>query len=171
MEVQEKMTNRLVKAFQEKKNNILNIYFTAGYPELNDTVKILKTLQKSGADIVEIGIPFSDPMADGPTIQESSDKALKNGMTLKLLFDQLKDIRKDVNMPIVLMGYLNTVMQFGIENFCTRAKEVGIDGVILPDMPVEEYNLIYRKVFESAGLSFIFLVTPKSCNLEISSTD
>lgn len=171
MEVQEKVDNRLTRKFSEKNNGLLNIYFTAGFPSLNDTVKILKSLEKAGADIVEIGIPFSDPMADGPTIQASGDKALANGMTLKILFDQLKDIRKEVQIPILLMGYLNPVMQYGIENFIKKSAEVGVDGVILPDLPVEEYEAVYRSKFEAAGLSFIFLITPQTLPERISLID
>jgi tryptophan synthase alpha chain len=162
MEVREKIKNRLTATFDQKKNNLLNIYFTAGFPALEDTGVILKALEKAGADIVEIGMPFSDPMADGPTIQESGDQALSNGMSLKKLFAQLKDIRKEVKIPILLMGYLNTVMQYGIENFIKKAAEVGVDGVILPDLPVAEYQEIYRDVFEAHNLSFIFLVTPQT---------
>lgn len=162
MEVMDKVNNRLIQVFKEKKNNLLNIYFTAGFPELNDTTRILKILDKSGADVVEIGIPFSDPMADGPIIQASGDKALENGMTLKLLFEQLKDIRKEVKLPILLMGYLNPVLQYGIEEFCKKASEVGVDGVILPDMPLDEYQDKWRSVFEAHNLSFIFLVTPQT---------
>src|SRR6185295_20274874 len=117
--------NRIDKLFREKKN-ILSVYFTAGFPKVNDTVRIIHALQSSGADMIEIGIPFSDPLADGPTIQQSSDTALKNGMTLKLLFDQLKDIRNTIHIPLILMGYLNPVLQFGVENFCRQAAAIGI---------------------------------------------
>jgi tryptophan synthase alpha chain len=154
--------NRIDQLFQSKKENILSIYFTAGHPSLNDTVEIIKTLEKSGVDMIEIGMPFSDPMADGPVIQQSSLKALNNGMTLKLLFEQLKDIRKEVKIPLLLMGYLNPVFRFGIENFCKKCKEVGIDGLILPDLPIDEYEETYKPVFEANGVYNIFLVTPQT---------
>ena len=154
--------NRIDQLFQKKKENVLSIYFTAGHPELNNTVEIIKALEKSGADMIEIGMPFSDPMADGPVIQQSSLKALNNGMTLKLLFEQLKNIRKEVKIPLLLMGYLNPVFRFGIEAFCVKCKEVGIDGLILPDLPIDEYEQTYKPIFETNGLSNIFLVTPQT---------
>jgi tryptophan synthase alpha chain len=154
--------NRITELFQKKQKNILSIYFTAGHPGLNDTVPIIKALEKSGVDMIEIGMPFSDPMADGPVIQQSSLKALNNGMTLKILFEQLKDVRKDVKIPLVLMGYLNPVFRFGIENFCAKCKEVGIDGLILPDLPLDDYESKYTSVFEAADLYNIFLVTPQT---------
>ena len=132
--------NRIDELFQTKQKNILSIYFTAGHPRLNDTVSIIKALEKSGVDMIEIGMPFSDPMADGPVIQQSSLKSLNNGMTLNILFSQLKNIRKEVKIPLLLMGYLNPVFRFGIEDFCAKCKEVGIDGVILPDLPIEDYE-------------------------------
>jgi tryptophan synthase alpha chain len=162
METKTTIDNRITKLFETKKEGILNIYFTAGFPKLEDTVTIIKALEKAGADMVEIGMPFSDPLADGPTIQESSLVALKNGMTLKNLFEQLKDIRKEVKIPLLLMGYVNPVMQFGFENFCKKANEVGIDGVILPDLPMQEYNEFYKNLFESNNLSNIFLITPNT---------
>jgi tryptophan synthase alpha chain len=162
MEVQAKISNRLTALFEKKDKNILSIYFTAGFPKIDDTVTIIKSLEESGVDIVEIGMPFSDPLADGPTIQQSSQAALKNGMNMKLLFEQLKDIRSQVKIPLLLMGYLNPVMQYGIENFCRKAQETGIDGVILPDLPVEEYVESYKELFESYNLSNIFLITPNT---------
>lgn len=153
--------NRLSHIFATKKN-ILNIYFTAGFPNLEDTTLIIKALQDSGADMIEIGMPFSDPLADGETIQKSSQKAIDNGMTLHLLFDQLKDIRKKVDIPLLLMGYLNTVLQFGIEKFCKQCEEIGIDGVILPDLPMTEYLEDYQPLFETHGLANIFLITPQT---------
>lgn len=171
METKTQVSNRITNLFKTKRENILNIYFTAGFPELNDTLTILKALEKSGADIVEIGMPFSDPLADGPTIQESSEIALHNGMTMKVLFEQLKDIRKEVKVPILLMGYLNPVMQFGVENFCKKAGEIGIDGIILPDLPIEEYNEQYRDVFEANNLSNIFLVTPNTSDARMKLID
>lgn len=154
--------NRINQLFQQKKNNILSIYFTAGHPTLDSTVEVIKTLEKSGVDMIEIGMPFSDPLADGPVIQGSSTKALKNGMSIKLLFEQLKQIRKEVNIPLLLMGYINPVYQFGIENFCKKCKEVGIDGVILPDLPLSEYQEQYQPYFEANNLRFIFLITPQT---------
>jgi tryptophan synthase alpha chain len=156
------ISNRLTALFEQKKNNLLNIYFTAGFPHLEDTVTIINALEKAGADMVEIGMPFSDPLADGPTIQESSQVALENGMTMKKMFQQLEGIRAKVNIPIMLMGYLNPVMQYGIENFCKKAQEVGIDGVILPDLPFDEYNEKYAHIFKAANLCNIFLVTPET---------
>jgi tryptophan synthase alpha chain len=154
--------NRIDQLFQTKKQNVLSIYFTAGHPGLNDTVPIIKALEKSGVDMIEIGMPFSDPMADGPVIQQSSQKALVNGMSLKILFEQLKNIRLEVKIPLLLMGYLNPVLQFGIENFCKKCREVGIDGLILPDLPLEEFAEIYNSIFEQNGLHNIFLVSPQT---------
>lgn len=162
--------NRINKLFTEKKN-ILSIYYTAGFPNLNDTVTILKSLEKAGADIVELGMPFSDPLADGPTIQDSSLVALNNGMSIKVLFEQLKDVRKEVSIPIVLMGYINPVHKFGIEKFAKKCQEVGVDGVIIPDLPFDEYNEKYKTIFEAAGVSNIFLVTPQSPEARIRAID
>lgn len=131
--------NRINRLFQNKSRNILSIYFTAGYPSVDSTVPVIRALAKAGVDMIEIGMPFSDPMADGPVIQSSSNKALKNGMSLKLLFDQLKNIRKEVEIPLLLMGYLNPVLQYGVEKFCSDCKTTCIDGIILPDLPLEEY--------------------------------
>ncbi|MDR1811034.1 MAG: tryptophan synthase subunit alpha, partial [Prevotella sp.] len=130
--------NRIEQLFANKQNNILSVYFTAGYPHLNDTCPIIGELEANGIDLIEIGIPFSDPMADGPTIQASGTAALKNGMTLKLLFEQLKDIRQTVSIPLILMGYLNPIMQFGFAHFCARCKDTGIDGLIIPDLPFDD---------------------------------
>jgi tryptophan synthase alpha chain len=159
--------NRINQLFQIKKNNILSVYFTAGHPQLNSTSTILEQLQVSGADMVEIGMPFSDPLADGPVIQDSSTQALKNGMSIKLLFEQLKEIRKTVNIPLLLMGYINPVQHFGIENFCRKCKETGIDGVILPDLPMDEYRELYQKYFDEFDLKFIFLITPQTSDERI----
>lgn len=163
--------NRIDRLFQEKKNNILSIYFTAGHPQVNSTPEILVQLEKSGVNMVEIGMPFSDPLADGPVIQDSSTKALKNGMNLKLLFEQLKDIRSKVNMPLLLMGYLNPVLHFGVENFCAKCKETGIDGVILPDLPLDEYEQHYKAIFDKYDLRFIFLITPQTSDDRIRMID
>ncbi|BDD09830.1 tryptophan synthase alpha chain [Fulvitalea axinellae] len=152
--------NRIDKLFQEKQNNILAVYFTAGYPGLGDTTKVLRSLADSGADIIEVGIPYSDPVADGPTIQASGQQALDNGMNLKLLLEQLADIRQHTQTPIVLMGYFNTVLVYGVERFCMKCKEVGVDGLILPDLPVEEYKEKYADMFAEYGLCNILLISP-----------
>jgi tryptophan synthase alpha chain len=154
--------NRIDQLFQKKKNNILSVYFTAGFPTLNNTVEIISELEKSGADLVEIGMPFSDPLADGPVIQQSSQKALGNGMSIRLLFEQLAEIRKEITIPLILMGYLNPVLQYGMENFLKKAKETGIDGLILPDLPLKEYLQLYREMFETAGIHNIMLISPQT---------
>lgn len=156
------MQNRINNLFSNSNKKVLSIYFTAGFPELNDTGLILQSLQDSGADLVEIGMPFSDPLADGPTIQESNQTALDNGMSLKLLFRQLAGIRDNISIPIILMGYLNPVLQYGIENFCKKCNEIGIDGIILPDLPMQEYLENYQEIFTKYGLKNIFLITPQS---------
>ena len=156
------MENRITALFGRKDKNILSVYFTAGYPELNDTTTIIAELEKNGADLIEIGMPFSDPVADGPVIQQSSEIALKNGMTINLLFRQLTEIRKSVSIPLILMGYLNPVMQYGIEDFCRKCREIGIDGTIIPDLPIEIYEAEYKDIFEENSLSNIFLDTPKT---------
>ena len=165
------VTNRIQKLFFEKNKNILNIYCTAGFPELDDTVKVLSSLQKNGADMVEIGMPYSDPLADGPVIQQSSAIALQNGMTIEKLLTQLKNCRKDFHLPLILMGYLNPVMQYGIEKFCKQAKEVGVDGVILPDLPIYEYENEYKRYFDENDLEFIFLITPETSEERIKKID
>jgi tryptophan synthase alpha chain len=154
--------NRIDELFRQKKNNVLNIYYTAGFPQLNDTMVILENLQKAGADMVEIGIPFSDSLADGPVIQESNQQALKNGMSLKLLFEQIKDFRQTIHIPVILMGSLNPVLQFGMENFVQTCKHTGIDGIILPDLPVAEYEKHYRELFENHDVHAVFLITPET---------
>lgn len=156
------MQNRINKLFEAKKENILSVYFTAGFPQLNDTKTIICELEKNGVDLIEIGIPFSDPTADGPTIQRSSEKALKNGMTLSLLFEQLKDIRQEVSIPLILMGYFNPVYQYGVDRFCHKCAEIGIDGAILPDLPLNEYETSFKTYFEKAGLHNILLITPQT---------
>jgi tryptophan synthase alpha chain len=163
--------NRLQNLFKNKTNNLLSIYFTAGYPELSSTVAIAEALEKSGADFLEIGFPYSDPVADGPTIQHSSEIALENGMTLHVLFEQLKDLRKTVSIPILLMGYVNPIVQYGVENFCKKAAEVGVDGVIVPDLPMYEYEALYSKYFIDNNLSNIFLVTPQTTEDRIRKID
>jgi tryptophan synthase alpha chain len=159
--------NRLQKLFSEKRNNILSVYLTSGYPELNDTVTVIKSLANAGVDFIEVGLPFSDPVADGPTIQRSSEIALENGMSTHLLFEQIKDIRKEVEIPLLLMGYINPVIQYGVEKFCKEAAEIGIDGLILPDLPMQEYLDFYKATFEKYGLSNIFLITPQSSDERI----
>lgn len=166
-----KMNNRLIDLFKVKKENVLNIYVTAGFPKLNDTITIIKELEAAGADIIELGMPYSDPLADGPTIQASGEKALANGMSINTLFKQLKDIRKEVSIPIILMGYFNPVMQYGIEAFCKKAGELGIDGLILPDLPFIEYETMYQKSFEENNLSNIFLVTPQTSEKRLKKID
>lgn len=154
--------NRIDEVFSKKKKGILNIYFTAGYPKINDTLRIARTLEAAGVDIIEIGIPYSDPIADGPTIQDSSQKALDAGMSLKLLMRQLQDLRKHIKIPVILMGYINPVLQYGFTKFCQDCKEVGIDGVILPDLPMQEYAEMYQVTFEEYGIYNIFLMTPQT---------
>lgn len=163
--------NRIDHAFQEKNKNILNVYFTAGYPNLDDTAGIIKALAAAGADLIEIGIPYSDPVADGPTIQASNDVSLANGMTIKKLFDQLEGIRNTVDIPLILMGYFNPVMQYGLEAFCQRCQQVGIDGLILPDLPVSVYMSQYKQLFDSYGLHNIFLITPNTSEERIRQID
>ena len=153
--------NRIDKKFQEDKK-LLSIYFSAGHPNLEDTVPILKKLQAAGVDMVEIGLPFSDPLADGPTIQESSTKALGNGMTTEKLFSQLENIREHIDIPLVLMGYFNPMMQYGIEKFCQRCEAIGIDGLIIPDLPVDVYHEEYKTLFDAHGLYNMFLITPQT---------
>src|SRR5210317_984253 len=144
--------NRIEQTLEAHKLNgptpkkILSIYFTAGYPELEDTVKVIQNLENSGVDMIEIGLPFSDPLADGPTIQASSTQALKNGMTTEALFDQLKNIRESVDLPLIIMGYFNPMLQYGVEAFCNKCKEIGIDGLIIPDLPVDVYNEQYKTI-------------------------
>ena len=158
--------NRINQKLQENKK-ILSIYFSAGYPNLNDTVQIIQDLEKNGVDMIEIGLPFSDPLADGPTIQASSTQALHNGMTTQVLFDQLKDIRKTVNIPLVIMGYFNPMLQYGVEKFCVTCAEIGIDGLIIPDLPVDVYADEYKAIIEKYGLKNIFLITPQTSDERI----
>lgn len=162
--------NRIKQLFESKKN-ILSIYYTAGYPSTNDTLLIAEALEKSGADLLEIGFPYSDPVADGPVIQASSKQALDQGMTLNLLFEQLKDLRKKVSIPVLLMGYVNPVLQFGVENFCKACAEVGVDGCIVPDLPMVEYEEFYQPYFEEHHLSNIFFITPQTTPERIQKID
>ncbi|WP_017258567.1 tryptophan synthase subunit alpha [Pedobacter arcticus] len=163
--------NRLKKLFTEKKENILSIYYTAGYPEIGATLKIAQALEKAGADFLEIGFPYSDPVADGPTIQHSSQVSIENGMTLKVLFQQLKDLRPQVSIPILLMGYVNPMLQYGVANFCKDVAEAGVDGIIVPDLPLYEYEELYKDEFIKNGLSNIFLVTPNTSEERIRKID
>ena len=154
--------NRIDKLFAAKKKNVLNVYCTAGYPQLNSTMEVLTALQQNGADMIEIGMPYSDPLADGPVIQQSSMIALKNGMSIALLFEQLKSLRPAIQLPVILMGYMNPILQFGIEKFCAAAEATGVDGIILPDLPMYEFEETYQQLFEKHQLKFIFLVTPET---------
>lgn len=162
---------RLKTLFAKKPQNILNIYCTAGYPRLDSTMEIMKSLEENGADIIELGMPYSDPLADGPVIQQSSSVALKNGMTISKLFEQLKDLRKQIQIPVILMGYMNPVLQYGFEKFCQHAANLGIDGLILPDLPVHEFEKEYAPVLKKHGLDFIFLVTPETSTERIRKLD
>ena len=164
------MMNRITKKLQEE-GKLLSIYFTAGYPELGDTVPIIKALEKQGVDMIEIGLPFSDPLADGPTIQESSTAALQNGMSTELLFEQLQGIRQQVELPLIIMGYFNPVLQFGVEAFCARCAEVGVDGLILPDLPLDVYQDEYEAIFKQYGLLNMFLITPQTSEARIRQID
>lgn len=165
------LENRLTKLFDSKQRDILNIYFTAGHPELNATAEIIRHLELSGADLVEVGIPYSDPLADGTTIQASSKVALDNGMTLSILFDQIKQARKASSIPIILMGYFNQVLQFGVEEFLKTAQLAGVDGLIIPDLPMDVYEIKYRSLFEKYNLSISFLITPQTSEKRIKVAD
>lgn len=163
--------NRINQLFNEKKTPVLSLYFCAGTPVLNGTADVIRTLEKKGIDMIEIGIPFSDPMADGPVIQDAATKALRNGMTLKLLMSQLKDIRKDVRIPLVFMGYLNPIMQYGFERFCQDCQTCGIDGVIIPDLPFKDYQQEYRPIAEKYDIKVIMLITPETSEERIRQID
>lgn len=165
------MQNRIQQLFAQKPQNLLSVYFTAGYPQLHDTLPIILELDKQGVDLIEIGMPFSDPLADGPTIQQSSEIAIRNGMTIAKLFAQLKDVRQHTRIPLVLMGYLNPVMQYGVERFCEEASALGIDGIILPDLPLADYVREYKALFEAHNLSAVFLVTPQTPEQRIREID
>jgi tryptophan synthase alpha chain len=157
-----KYMSRIKDLFNKKKNRILSMYCTAGYPELESTREVIRALEKNGADLIELGMPYSDPLADGPVIQASSVRALQNGMSISKLFEQLEGLRKETSIPIILMGYLNPLLQYGFEKFCARASEVGIDALIIPDIPIYEYEKEYREIIRKHGLDFIFLVTPET---------
>lgn len=159
--------NRINRLFSNRKKNILSVYFTAGFPSLDTTTMIINELSEAGVDMIEIGIPFSDPVADGPVIQRSSEKALQNGMSLETLFRQLQDIRQKTDIPLLLMGYFNPVLKYGVERFAEDCSRTGIDGTIIPDLPVEEYKGYYEKIFERNDLLNIFLLTPQSTDERI----
>lgn len=164
--------NRITTLFQTKQDSILSIYYPAGYPNLNDTVKILHVLQDKGVDMVEVGIPFSDPMADGPVIQEASTRALRNGISLRLIFEQLKDVRNQgIHIPIILMGYLNPIMQYGFDAFCQSCAKVGIDGVIIPDLPFADYMADYKPIADKYDLKMIMLITPETSEERVRQID
>lgn len=165
------MANRIQTLFEQKQDGLLSVYFTAGYPNLEDTLPIILELEKNGVDMIEVGMPFSDPLADGPTIQQSSEVAIRNGMTIPKLFEQLQEVRKHTQIPLVLMGYLNPVMQYGVERFCQKSKEVGIDGIILPDLPLADYVREYKALFEQNELSKVFLITPQTPEQRIREID
>ena len=154
--------SRIKELFTRKQEKVLNVYCTAGYPQLNSTIPVMKALQENGADIIELGMPYSDPLADGPVIQASGSQALENGMTIAVLFEQLANFRKEINIPVLLMGYMNPVLQYGFEKFCAEAAALGIDGLILPDLPEFEFETEYGAIIKKYGLDFIFLVTPET---------
>lgn len=163
--------NRINELFKRKQNGILNVYCTAGYPQLESTVPVMKALQESGVDMIELGMPYSDPLADGPVIQASSTQALANGMTIAKLFEQLRDFRKQVYVPVILMGYMNPVLQYGFEKFCQHAADAPIDGLILPDLPEYEFETEYGPIMQRYGLDFIFLITPETSEERIRRLD
>ena len=163
--------SRLQQLFENKRTKVLNIYCTAGYPRIDSTMEVMQAVQEAGADIIELGIPYSDPLADGPVIQASGSTAISNGMTLTTLFNQLKDFRTFIHIPVILMGYLNPVLQFGFEKFCAAAAAVGIDGLILPDVPLYEWETEYKTIIEKHGLDFIFLITPETSEGRIRKLD
>jgi tryptophan synthase alpha chain len=163
--------SRIEELFKKKRNKILNVYCTAGFPRLEDTLTVMAALEESGADMIELGMPYSDPLADGPVIQHSNTIALHNGMTIRKLFEQLKDFRKEVSIPVLLMGYMNPLLQYGFEKFCADASAVGIDGLILPDLPEYEYETEYGAITRKYGLDFVFLLTPETSEERIKKLD
>lgn len=163
--------SRIEQLFTKKSRNVLNVYCTAGYPKLDSTLEVMKALQESGADLIELGMPYSDPLADGPVIQASGSKALENGMTLVRLFEQLKGLRPVIRVPVLLMGYMNPALQYGFEKFCADASAAGVDGLILPDLPIYEFETEYGAVIKKYGLDFIFLVTPETSEERIRKVD
>lgn len=165
------MKNRLIQHFKKKDKNLLSIYFTAGFPKLEDTTTIIQQLEKHGVDFLEVGMPFSDPLADGPTIQQSSMTALANGMSVEKLFEQLKSLPEETTIPIVLMGYLNPILQFGEKRFLETCKEAGVSGLIIPDLPLNYYETNWKSICETLGLSLIFLITPQTPEARIREID
>ena len=163
--------NRLEELFQRKQKKVLNVYCTAGFPQFDSTLTVMKALQDNGTDIIELGMPYSDPLADGPVIQASGTKALQNGMTIEKLFAQLQDCRKEVYVPIILMGYMNPVLQYGFERFCRHAAAIPVDGLILPDLPEYEFETEYAPIIKRYGLDFIFLITPETSEERIKKLD
>lgn len=163
--------SRIREIFERKQNKILNVYCTAGFPKLDSTREVMKALQDNGADLIELGIPYSDPLADGPVIQNSGARAIQNGMTVSALFEQLKDFRKEITIPVILMGYINQVLQYGFERFCADAEKLGIDGLIFPDLPMYEFETEYRNIIQKHNLDFIFLVTPETSEERIKKLD
>jgi tryptophan synthase alpha chain len=162
---------RIEELFKKKQTKILNVYCTAGFPQLEDTLTVMRALEKEGADVIELGMPYSDPLADGPVIQHSSTIALQNGMTIKKLFEQLLDFRKEISVPVLLMGYMNPILQYGFEKFCAEASAVGIDGLILPDLPEHEFETEYGAIIKKYGLNFVFLVTPETSEERVKKLD
>jgi tryptophan synthase alpha chain len=163
--------NRIDQLFKKKKERVLSIYFTAGFPNLEDTMPVMQAIEEAGADLIEVGIPYSDPIADGPTIQDSNMIALSNGMSMKKLFDQLQHMRNTISLPVVLMGYLNPIIQYGMEAFCEKCKEIGIDGLILPDLPMQQYLVEYKEIFDRYGLRNTFLISPQTSEKRILEID
>lgn len=163
--------NRIEELFKRKNKGILNVYCTAGYPHADSTLGVMRALQSSGADMIELGMPYSDPLADGPVIQASGTRAIQNGMTINKLFSDLENFRKEIHLPVVLMGYMNPALQYGFEEFCKRAAEVGIDGLILPDLPIYEFETEYGEIIKKYGLDFIFLVTPETSEERVKKLD
>lgn len=163
--------SRITDLFKNKKERVLNVYCTAGYPQADSTLNVMKALQAAGVDLIELGMPYSDPLADGPVIQASGAKALANGMTIQKLFEQLQSFRKDIHVPVVLMGYLNPLLQYGFAAFCQQAAAVGVDGLIIPDIPIYEFEKEYESVLKKYGLDFIFLVTPETSDERVKKLD
>ncbi|MEO5977992.1 MAG: tryptophan synthase subunit alpha [Chryseolinea sp.] len=165
------MKNRITDLFAKKNEPLLSVYYTAGFPTLHSTKIIAESLEQAGANIIEIGIPYSDPIADGPTIQDSNKIALENGINLSMILEQVKELRKTVTLPIILMGYVNPVIQYGIEKFAKDASSAGVDGVILPDLPMDAYLREYKKLFESMNISNAFLISPTTSDERIRKID
>jgi tryptophan synthase alpha chain len=162
---------RIGELFKKKKERVLNVYATAGFPRLDSTLEVMKALQANGVDLIELGMPYSDPLADGPVIQASGTRALENGMSLAVLFGQLKDMRASIHIPVLLMGYLNPILQYGFTRFCEEAARCGVDGLILPDLPIYEYETEYGPILRKHGLDFVFLVTPETSPERIRKVD